>query len=76
MYSALGCTIIRACSSSYLLEGQNAGMASHSMAYRRASEALLCFLVTEVDLAITNIRAMQVIELSYTENNQRLKAEN
>jgi hypothetical protein len=75
MYSALGCTIIRECSSSYLLEGQNAGMASHRMAYRRASEARLCFLVTEVDLTIANIRAMQVIELSYTENIQRLKAE-
>jgi hypothetical protein len=50
-------------------------MAWHSMAYRRASEALLCFLVTEVDLTIANIRAMLVIELSYTENIQRLKAE-
>jgi hypothetical protein len=59
----------------YLLEGQNAGMASQSMAYRRASEALLCFLVTPADLTIANIRAMQVIELSYTENIQRLKAE-
>jgi hypothetical protein len=46
------------------------------MAYGSASKALLCFLVTEVDLTIANIRAMQVIELSYTENNQRLKAEN
>ena len=50
-------------------------MASHSVAYRRASEALRCFLVTEADLTIANIRAMQVIELSYTENIQRLKAE-